>query len=211
MAEYLSPGVYVEEVSYRSTKAIAGVGTTTTGFIGPTRYGPTNLQLEMVSSLDEYERTYGDGQPLQLLPLGTTSTGGPTSSIPNFMWHGARAFFTQGGTQLFVSRVISATNPPAVAQATLGFGSPSTVPVVRARYPGAYGNMQVQVIVRVGQNVLGFDKNHKPQVQSISGREVVMIRPAAASAPGANPSSTASAFPAYLATWDPVAQNWLFI
>ena len=38
MPEYLAPGVYVEEVSFRS-KAIEGVSTTTTGFIGPAQTG----------------------------------------------------------------------------------------------------------------------------------------------------------------------------
>jgi uncharacterized protein len=39
MAEYLAPGVYVEETSFRS-KSIEGVGTSTTAFAGPTRKGP---------------------------------------------------------------------------------------------------------------------------------------------------------------------------
>ena len=39
MPEYLAPGVYVEEVSFRA-RAINGVDTTTAGFIGPCRYGP---------------------------------------------------------------------------------------------------------------------------------------------------------------------------
>ena len=39
MPEYLAPGVFVEEVSFRA-KSIEGVSTTTTGFVGPTRYGP---------------------------------------------------------------------------------------------------------------------------------------------------------------------------
>lgn len=39
MPEYLSPGVYVEEVSFRS-KSIEGVPTSTTGFVGMTRFGP---------------------------------------------------------------------------------------------------------------------------------------------------------------------------
>ena len=39
MPEYLAPGVYVEEVSFRS-KSIEGVPTSTTGFAGLTRYGP---------------------------------------------------------------------------------------------------------------------------------------------------------------------------
>jgi hypothetical protein len=39
MPEYLAPGVFVEEVSYRS-KSIAAVATSTTGFVGRAHYGP---------------------------------------------------------------------------------------------------------------------------------------------------------------------------
>lgn len=39
MAEYLSPGVYIEEKDFRSS-TIEGVSTTTTGFVGPCLYGP---------------------------------------------------------------------------------------------------------------------------------------------------------------------------
>ena len=39
MPEYLAPGVYVEETSFRS-KSIEGVSTSTAGFIGPARFGP---------------------------------------------------------------------------------------------------------------------------------------------------------------------------
>ena len=49
MPEYLAPGVYVEETSFRS-KSIEGVSTTTTGFIGPTRYGPTDLEPDEIDS-----------------------------------------------------------------------------------------------------------------------------------------------------------------
>ena len=38
MPEYLAPGVYVEETSYRS-KAIEGVSTGTRGFVGSIRSG----------------------------------------------------------------------------------------------------------------------------------------------------------------------------
>jgi phage tail sheath protein FI len=55
----LSPGVYVEEVSYRSN-IIESLSTTTTGFVGPTGYGPTNLEPELLTSLADFEATYGD-------------------------------------------------------------------------------------------------------------------------------------------------------
>ena len=55
MPEYLYPGVYVEEVSFRS-KSIDGVSTTTTGFVGACRYGPTELAPDVITSLAEFER-----------------------------------------------------------------------------------------------------------------------------------------------------------
>ncbi len=39
MPEYLTPGVYVEETSFRS-RSIEGVATSTFGMAGLTRYGP---------------------------------------------------------------------------------------------------------------------------------------------------------------------------
>ena len=63
MPEYLAPGVYVEETSFRS-KSIEGVSTTTTGFIGPARFGPVDLEPELITSLGEFERSYGGGERL---------------------------------------------------------------------------------------------------------------------------------------------------
>src|ERR1043165_5574369 len=94
MPEYLAPGVYVEETSFRS-KSIEGVSTTTTGFIGPTRYGPVNLDPDIITSLGEFEATYGNGDRLDF--------GG--AKMDNYVWHAARAFFTEGGKRLYVSRV----------------------------------------------------------------------------------------------------------
>src|SRR6266851_7399933 len=102
MPEYLAPGVYVEETSYRA-KAIEGVSTTTTGFIGPTRYGPWNLDPDIVTSLGEFERVYGDGGKLAFGPAPTE--GGGDLVVDNYLWHAARAFFTEGGKRLYVSRV----------------------------------------------------------------------------------------------------------
>src|SRR3954471_4401140 len=93
MPEYLAPGVYVEEVSFRS-KSIEGVGTTTTGFVGPSRYGPVELPPEVLTSLADFERTYGDGRQLDF--------GGDT--LHNYLWHGARAFFQEGGQRLYAAR-----------------------------------------------------------------------------------------------------------
>ena len=61
MPEYLAPGVYVEETSFRS-KSIEGVSTTTTAFVGPTRFGPLYEVSDVLTSLGEFEIANGDGQ-----------------------------------------------------------------------------------------------------------------------------------------------------
>ena len=94
MPEYLAPGVYIEETSFRS-KAIEGVSTTTTGFVGPVRYGPVQMVPDIVTSLSEFQRTYGDGDRLTFVDQGR---------MDNYVWHGVRAFFEQDGKRLYVSR-----------------------------------------------------------------------------------------------------------
>src|SRR6266581_3929052 len=93
MPQYLAPGVYIEEVSFRS-KSIEGASTTTTGFIGPTRYGPIDLDNELITSLGDFKRIYGDGEQLEF----------GTSFLHNYTWHAARGFFAEGGRQLYISR-----------------------------------------------------------------------------------------------------------
>jgi phage tail sheath protein FI len=127
MPEYLAPGVYVEETSYRS-KSIEGVSTTTTGFIGPTRYGPVNEDPEILTSLGEFERTYGDGGRLA---FGDTR-------MDNFVWHAARAFYTEGGKRLYVSRTFFPLATAIGSLAVDGHGAKAVGGVTfRARYPGA--------------------------------------------------------------------------
>ena len=94
MPEYLAPGVFVEEVSYRA-KSIEGVSTTTTGFVGPTRYGPIDLEPDIITSLVEFERIYGGKDRLVYEDDGETD---------NYMWNAVRAFFEEGGKRLYVAR-----------------------------------------------------------------------------------------------------------
>jgi phage tail sheath protein FI len=178
MPEYLAPGVYVEEVSYRS-KSIEGVSTTTTGFVGPTRYGPVDLEPELITSLGEFERMYGDGKPLNF------SNAGP---LPNFMWQAARSFFEQGGQRLYVVRTFRARRDPADDTKVLGDGfarawlpvnavatatDPGTIGL-RARFPGAAGRMRVRITVQLGQNVLGV-LDGVPTLGAVQNGDIVWI------------------------------------
>jgi uncharacterized protein len=168
MPEYLAPGVYVEEVSFRA-KSIEGVPTSTTGFagigrFGPVQYtdadvgaqprpGPTTTEPRLITSFTEYERVYGGIAPLEL------ASGERT----NYMAHAARAFFNNGGRRLYISRVFA---PPA------GLTVPdcrARLPVVTtagsarwlARWPGEDGNVLVNTTVLRSKN-LAFEYAAEP-------------------------------------------------
>ena len=58
MAEYLSPGVYVEEYDH-SPRAMEGVGTSTAGFVGLAEKGAAKGAPALVTSAAEFARKYG--------------------------------------------------------------------------------------------------------------------------------------------------------
>ena len=101
MPEYLAPGVYVEETSFRS-KSIEGVSTTTTGFVGPSRYGPVDLVPDVLTSLSDFERCYGDKNQLAFEKAGT---------LHNYLCHAVRAFFEEGGKRVYVARAFRPSSP----------------------------------------------------------------------------------------------------
>lgn len=101
MPEYLAPGVFVEEVSFRS-KSIEGVSTSTCAFVGPTLKGPYGVAPPLITSVAEFERVYGD--------LGNLSYRAATDAVPdvpNHMAHAVRAFFENGGQRLYVARTFA--------------------------------------------------------------------------------------------------------
>ncbi len=84
MGEYLSPGVYVEEVSSGS-KPIAGVGTSTGAFVGVAEKGPLG-KAELITNWTQFQKKFGgfvDDAELA---------------------HGVYQFFNEGGTKCYVVR-----------------------------------------------------------------------------------------------------------
>ena len=94
MPEFLEPGFNVEEIPSGS-KPIQGVSTSTAGFVGLTRSGPTSGKLPLLTSFAEFKRIYGGLEPINF--------GG--KSIPNYLAYAVRAFFAEGGKRLYVSRL----------------------------------------------------------------------------------------------------------
>ena len=136
MPEYLSPGVYVEETSYRA-KSIEGVATSTAGFVGQSRFGPTAGAPTLVTSFEDYQRYFGDDADLLL---------GGTPTI-NHLAHAVRLFFINGGARVYISRIAS---PPGggtlddITAASAALVTSAGNVVLRARYPGLAGNLRVR-------------------------------------------------------------------
>jgi hypothetical protein len=213
MPEYLAPGVYVEETSFRN-KSIEGVSTTTTGFIGPTRYGPIDLEPDIITSLGEFERTYGDRQKMDF--------GG--DEFDNFMWHAARAFFEEGGKRLYVARIFrplkDVDEDHSLAVRIAECCGKASVPTngdagdaihVRARFPGIAGNMKVSFTLRLGQNILAEETEKRGglsvtvnKVKSLFPGDVVWMDDIA------SPIQSPPSGDLYMAQFDESTQTWSF-
>ena len=112
MPEYLSPGVYVEEIDTGS-KPIEGVSTSTVGFVGETERGP--LDPILVCSMAEFERYYGG-----IIPFSNSA------SVKSFLPQAAKGFFENGGKRCFVARVVGQDNKTATAM--VGGGGTDVTP-----------------------------------------------------------------------------------
>ena len=133
MPEYLAPGVYVEETSFRAN-SIEGVGTSTTAFVGPTRRGPVGERSELLTSLGDFERVYGSLQGLTLSDVASAALR------LNFLAHAVRAYYDNGGRRLYVVRTASGG---VAAEAPLISPVPAAVVdriTALARSPGLAGN-----------------------------------------------------------------------
>ncbi len=136
MPEYLAPGVYVEETSYRA-KSIEGVSTSTTAFAGPTRKGPIGVTPALITSLGDFERIYGG--------LADVDLGRKT----NYVAHAVRAYFDNGGSRLYVARVYT---PKQAGSGYADSGNLSAEPQTpakavnfKARFPGSGLNGRISL------------------------------------------------------------------
>ncbi len=99
MPEYLSPGVYVEEID-AGPQPISAVATSTAGAVGVTRKGPITPQL--ITSYGDFLRLYGG--PLDIPDEATQSVWGDRGQY----WRAAesvKAFFDEGGARMYFQRV----------------------------------------------------------------------------------------------------------
>jgi phage tail sheath protein FI len=200
MPEYLAPGVFVEETSYRH-KPIEGVSTSTTAFIGPTRDGPISGEPPLLTSYQEFQEIYGGMDPLAF-------GGSSGDEIVNFVAQAARAYFEEGGRRLYVARAFerlqenSETGAPVQVGGTDwsdGIGRWSSGDnasqvdhlhgnlTIRSRYPGAAGNRLLTFTFHLGPNIL--DPTQSPVLRGVDRLEVVWVT----SHDGGSPSALSGA------------------
>jgi hypothetical protein len=124
MPQYLAPGVYVEEVP-PSVQPIAGVGTSTAGFIGevagdvvmpsePVAYTLAEAgEPTLVTSWEQFKNSFGDIQ-----------TGN------RLLAHAVYGFFNNGGTRCWVARVADAESGTAIQGALDAFAAIDEIALV---------------------------------------------------------------------------------
>ena len=116
MSEFLSPGVFIEEVS-NAPQTVTAVGTTTAATVGWTLQGPVN-QATLITSPNGFTTTFGAYTSQALTPLAVS------------------AFFQNGGTRIYVIRVVPSdavtavsSIPDTIVGESLGGLQPGTTPV----------------------------------------------------------------------------------
>ncbi|HEX7317656.1 MAG TPA: phage tail sheath subtilisin-like domain-containing protein [Pyrinomonadaceae bacterium] len=147
MPEYLSPGVYIEELA--GPKPIQGVGTSTGAFVGIAERGPINSP-QLITNLTQFGDVFGSFMPKA------------------FLAYGVQHFFLEGGTRCYVVRAFKPSGPPTgqdptpdISRAdlfTLTGNTGDMAMAVLASSEGAWGDR-----VSVQASAAGFSPDADPQ------------------------------------------------
>ncbi|WP_434403388.1 phage tail sheath family protein [Sphingobium sp. DN12] len=132
MAEYLAPGVFIEEIE-RGPRPIEGVATSTSAFLGETERGRTKPRL--VTSFNDYRRHFGS-----------------VFADGKYMPDAVSGFFENGGRRAFICRIVG---PDATVSTRTAGGLQ-----IDAIGPGSWGDRVFVKIVesstKKGDTPIGF-------------------------------------------------------
>lgn len=179
MAEYLSPGVYVEEYD-NSPRAMEGIGTSTAGFVGMAQRGAVGA-LALVTNFADFVRKYGG--------YLSEFTHGPYRYLAGSVEH----FFANGGTRCYISRVVPEDALTAKAQAGILSISAADEGVYGNRIilhvePSAKKKMQltekISDLVYTAKSAAGFEEGcivksggEYNRIESIFDRQITFAQP----------------------------------
>lgn len=123
MAEYLTPGVYVEEFD-SGEPPMASVSTSTVGFVGVTEKGPQYGTPVLVTNFASFRRVFGSY-------LSENEFG-----EYRYLAYAVNQFFVNGGSRCYVKRVV-----PSDAKYAYNVENTEMTPlVIYAKNPGNWGN-----------------------------------------------------------------------
>jgi len=204
MPQYLSPGVFVEEID-AGPKPIEGVSTSVAGAIGVTARGPSEGKPVLVTSFAEFVRTFGGAV--------TVSDAVKQSFAGGHFWDfplSVKGFFDNGGQQLYVRRVCSSTATAAGAQlkngviaaVTRDVTSPSDT-LVLSHLIGIWNTAAVDLWVagvKQAVTVKSYDPSTNKVVLTaavgplVAGRDYIATRPISAGSPAVVLAAKAKGF-----------------
>jgi phage tail sheath protein FI len=95
MPEYLSPGVYIQEVD-KGPRPIEGVGTATAAFVGFAAAGPANRPV-LITNWTQYVNTFGSQDESGIRNPHITGA---------YLSHAVYAYFLNGGGRCYVTRIV---------------------------------------------------------------------------------------------------------
>jgi uncharacterized protein len=162
MPEYLSPGVYIEEID-AGPRPIAAVSTSTAGMVGVTVRGPTAGKPRLVTSFLDFQRTFGGFLPEP--PAALRDTWQNLANDEGGRWWlfplAVRGFFDNGGQRLFVKRVAAGGANPStgsfqggLVSAVTGNAASGTSDIELEHVVGIDTNTQLTILYRDPANPL---------------------------------------------------------
>jgi len=138
MPEYLTPGVYTEEIEI-GAKPIEGVSTSTAGFLGPTERG--TISPVLVTDFGNFQNKFGEFVE------------------GSYLAYGVQGFFSNGGQRCFISRIVGKNAKDSTTILTRKEDdTDKDVVKITAVGPGEWGN-NIAVIVEPA-TLFKESKNH---------------------------------------------------
>ncbi|HEU4349798.1 MAG TPA: phage tail sheath C-terminal domain-containing protein [Actinoplanes sp.] len=142
MPEYLAPGVYVEEVP-SAVKPIAGVGTSTAGFVGVAAdiTGAWDPDQRSGMPVDLADEPYQQAPASKARPVNSwtefTRAFGDIQEANQYLAHAVYGFFNNGGTRCWVTRIASTarTFSDSIQKALQQFEAVDEIAIVAAPLP----------------------------------------------------------------------------
>ncbi|MFI9586784.1 phage tail sheath family protein [Streptomyces sp. NPDC052236] len=164
MPEYLSPGVYIEEID-AGPRPIAGVSTSTAGMVGVTARGPYTGKPKLVTNFLEFQNTFGGFLPEPEPAIRDAWANNPDEGGRWWLFPLAvKGFFDNGGQRLYIKRVAAGQATPA--SGVLGSGLVSRIAGDAAR-----GATSVQLghligFTGVGQQIKIFRGDDREEIHT---------------------------------------------